>query len=434
MTNSETIKRLLYKEFRESWLIVFTLFVLPAVAISMDRTGRRSEFVDGLVMFTSFLLPVLMVAWAVGKSDVKNGGAKAFSGGLPVNPMLEWFTTTVLPLAVVFPLGMWAAWWFSLTSVSPDQTQVLNGGLLFTAMFTAALVAARLTSIWVGLGAALLTLGFLGAGSNDGDLSTKLCLGVIATALVLSLISVLARKKTPKVRAVWSGAWLVLVAGFVVAVNWQPLGSRPDHSPYSRYFRVNNSFLVQIEEHAQPGGQSKFTAHYGGPPGFPAPGAPVTRVREFPAGSTVVSSRQKALYVLAPPEVMTRRAHLLAWDMADDSVREICSIPTGGYSFGYGSGAYISSDGTQMLLHLPTLLGAGVRGIGSYPELTAIWLVDIDSGKARLCAASSAFDVMSVGWTPKHATLGSSSGVRAVDRRTGRMSKIELPRQEVNKR
>ncbi len=433
MTPIDTLRRLLYKEFRESWLIVFALFVLPAVVITLDQSGRRSEFIDGLVMFTSFLMPVLMVTWAVSKSDVKSGGVKAFSGGLPVNAMLEWFTTTVLPVVVVFPLGIWVAWWFSLTSVSPNQMQVLNSGLLFTAMFTAALVAARMTSVWVGLGAALATLMFCDSTSNDVDLSTKIYLGVIATALVLSLISVLARKKTVKVRGAWSVGWLVVVLGATVVYNWQPLGSNTN-SPYSRYFRVNNTFLVQIDEHAQRGDQSKFTAQYGGIPGFPAPGAPVTRVRDFPGGSAVVSSRQKTLYVLAPPEVMTRRAHLLAWDLTNDALREICSIPTGGYNFGYGSGAYISSDETQMLLHLPTLLGAGVRGIGNYPELTAVWLVDIDSGKARLCAASAPFDVISVGWTSKYALFGSSSGVRAVDRRTGRMSKIDLLRQEVKER
>lgn len=423
------LKRLLYKELRESWLILLVLFVLPVVAVSMDQ-HRRSAFTDGFVMVTWLLMPALVLAWALSKSDVRIGGGRAFSGGLPVRPMVEWLTSTLLPILAMVPIGLWLAEWQSIASPnSALGDSPLETGLGYMAMFAAALVVARLTSIWVGLAAALAVIGL--APSMPSETETNWYLGVMIAAVGLSLIQVIARKKTVKARGVWSVVWLLALIGAPVVQTWLDTRPYPSGSSISipnKIITINNA--VTIEFHAISGQQKQqtITASTGGPPGFSEGKRVVTRSRIVPITIWAATAFGDTLYLVPPGRGLGRKARLVAWDFDTDTMRDVCTIPTRAYRFGNSdTDASVSPDGSQMLIKLPSLLG-------DYENYTQdLWLVDLRTGEKHLCVSSIEFYITSVGWSARDAILTYSYGYISVDRTTGKTTTHALPKMEALK-
>lgn len=108
MKTKEMLKRLLWKEMRESYLVYAALFLIPLIIFPM-RTSLyyNSSFISGVVSISAFLVPLLIVFWGSEKGMHDNLVMRSQKFILPITPIQSWIINFLVHAVILAFLGFW---------------------------------------------------------------------------------------------------------------------------------------------------------------------------------------------------------------------------------------------------------------------------------------------------------------------------------------
>ncbi len=437
----EVLKRLLYKEFRESWVVAVVFLTAPAWIVPLAKYLMKlpamhfqpaSAVTAALIGGCGFVL-----VWAATKGrDAASRQSDPISP-LPIRPWVSWAVFTVLPSVVVLLLGSWVYGWLHAAwpwmHISPFPC-----GLWLAATFVVALVSGRLLSRWVGPVVGMLAAvyiwstqpSYLDFGSFTRDpgprwlSSPNNALIIAGAALALSVVAILLRKKSRQVQNSVAIGWVVAVPLVLVAISLIPEKPR---MPTTRTEVINDICVLRQSWNDAPSGMVRYRAALGSDPHSIDQPGPNTRDRLFCVYTTPLAALDTELILLEPPRLMGRSGRLLAWDIRRDLVREVCKLPMAFRTLSYFIGASfptalgrleaeasISPDSDTMLVYLPSEIGLD----------SDAWLVDLKTGNHKLCLMGSSLRLSEVVWTADTVIIYGDTGVYGIDKRTGLVKRL----------
>lgn len=108
MKTKEMLKRLLWKEMRESYLVYAALFLIPIIIFPMRRSlYNNSSFISGVITISAFLIPLLVVFWGSEKGMHDNLVMRSQKFILPITPIQSWIISFLVHAVILAFLGFW---------------------------------------------------------------------------------------------------------------------------------------------------------------------------------------------------------------------------------------------------------------------------------------------------------------------------------------
>lgn len=457
MKQAQVWKRLLWKEFREGWLVALVLFAVPG-ALACFTGSRYALGVGPLAFLATVGLAVLVVAWAAAKAGGENTAREFAPTHLPIRGIREWFPAFLAPCVIAALAGVWLGVWYAKVLGWPT---IWESVALWTSamagLFAAGYFLSRTFSIWLSiavgvvLGMALSSIiqyNLLQLNDPQGrewqaahDAAFRLLartLALSATAPVLGSLSLaLLPRRLP--RRTTKTVALGLALAIIAAVN---LGSFTGASSGSRrttdwqiiwqpYTSVDGSVRVVLDGPAGPSGK----------PGAASRQSSVrllwSRVllrcddlrsgvslsREFSSNITVIGVGGDFV-ILAQQFPGEDSIRILRWDTRANTVRQaaLALAPAGKNALFSGRCFFpssVSPDGRYALVGLRSLTGSGGD----------LWLVNLRSGESVVAYPGRdgyEFNTQEVDWRGDRAVLSGDGEGMYVDMKLGRGIPIKI--------
>lgn len=115
--NTNNLKRLIWKEWREGWPVLAAFFILPAIVFPICTRFNTSDFAGAAAMALLFGIPFTSVLWGSEKRRMVRGGRDVPGALLPVSPMEDWVASFLLPSIAVTVCGGWLYYLHSFTGI-----------------------------------------------------------------------------------------------------------------------------------------------------------------------------------------------------------------------------------------------------------------------------------------------------------------------------
>ncbi len=159
MRTTQVLGRLLWKEMRESWIVVAIVALVPPAAFAFARTlGTDQQAVLQFIGATSS--PAAIMLWAALKGERLRSEGKLPLAHIPIHPILERTVSLGLPIVISALAGAW----LSVACRRYDVYQVTRADALTTAglfalfnafAFAACCMLSAAVSTWTGIAAGL---------------------------------------------------------------------------------------------------------------------------------------------------------------------------------------------------------------------------------------------------------------------------------------
>lgn len=422
MGNAHIWQRMLWKEFRENWAVLFVGVALPLGLLCLPK---GSELLYPGIGLTSILLTL----WAAERAHSRGIGHKGSRIQLPVTAALRWTFTYLIPALVPVAVGAAVGYLIGNSGQTNVPTAVVVPAvvLYMLANFTLSTVVTAALSVIpaIMLGVALLFGAFDMAQIRS---SMPLFLGVIAGALLASLVWELsARKQRYLLGRI--GAVLAL-AGFTagaLAMNGMFRPSKPTHFEWQGAYSQNlqspdRTLMVEAETIRDVNTPAWGQQKYAGSMIFCDIRSGRTKTQEFPAAAQpigFINLKSSKAVLLLQQKPGDARVHLLRWG---DSVSEVTQFLVGRealktrYTF-----AEVSPDGRYALVAFNSKLGVGYD----------LWLLDLPGQSAALITANTGAaweytGLAHVSWCGDHAILSNVGTALNVDLHTKRAALLHI--------
>jgi hypothetical protein len=371
--------------------------LLPPLAVILSRQQVQIFRLDP-VWIVIFLLLMGMVLWA---STLVAGGKARSSYAVahfPLHPAWSLLITMLCQGVLVALVGANVGWWTAqLPHELPVQTNILLLVAYFLAAFLLTISIARAISLPAAIAAGIFwVVSPIGAGDVGRRLATPAVFSYLTpptvswtnallSALVgmLSFCLLLSSKRGLLPRRVLAVLLVAAVAiGYPLFIfsDWwvsrQNASFDEMHPFYSAQFSDANATNTDGSVEVRPA--SGETLH-----------GPLVSLqlidyrmqqgvtRTFPFPLQVLEIRGRSAWLLGRSG--NRRLTLSRWDIADNSIRILLTLPArrGAFPSGFGDVASFSPDGHYAILCLPALQSHGIFNAD-------LWLVDLTNRQTRL--------------------------------------------------
>lgn len=425
-----TLGRLLWKEFREGWLVVLVSVVAPVFSLriltseSIPDTQRSIVFVIGMMV-----TPVVVMLWAIRKGGQRRQEGKAPLVHLPVHCLIDWSVSILLPLAISVLIGFWVGG--HLPSDGPHalkpeihQTGVRLAMLYVPAAFVGCYVISAAISAWAGLlaGFAWTIFGLAwmprfwqinGSQSASQSLTDFLSRTALGAALCLALFLLLSHKKRVRVGRFAS---MILLAAIIFVPIIRDL-INPTGSAYPQYwdakaYSSDRSLLMRQQRPTVRGKVDTDIEMTNYASGW-------SSTRTFKGYACPIAFDSTGCGYVAQQDPKSRWVRVFAWNRSE--IKEIARIPARAGAVRYRaateSWGSVSPDRRYMAFAIGSRMGLGVD----------MWVVNLRNGDSWIVLPNTYGPDMHVSWQTNRLVLPGRDEIRAVNLRTKVTGKLRIP-------
>lgn len=415
MRSMSIFKRLIWKETRESLLVISIGSIAPAIIrVLIEASRHRPEprmYVPEWTFVVLLLVTVMGVyLWGAEKANAKRGRNDFEDAYLVLPKSVDWLVSYLFPALISFAIGAWLG--FAMSTVPSwsqshwshsQQWTVLTTGLCLLSGFCMCYAASRafgfLPGVIVGMvwmwypGISLATQGVSSAADPGPGLVAFMVRGTVTAMLGSIFLTAAFRvKPNPRLQAVP----LILAAVVCYGPN---LGDKltPLKGIEPRY--INYTILSK----SSPDGSLVI-----GPTGDRSRMSASLRLTSFRAGASYVRSFHQAVQpvwltdrvaYLAQQNIGEDHVRILAWNAITNKVRCITKMHVSKDAIlGCQSGT-ASQDGRFLIFFLGAAIGTGHD----------FWVLDTASGRHRLLSPYMSSECPQVRWIGNRAILSYGS-------------------------
>lgn len=445
-------KRLLWKEFREGWLVAVVLFVVPVVLACF--TG--SPYGEVLVVLATMGMVVVVVAWAAVKAGGENTAREFAPTHLPLRGVREWIPAFLAPCVITTLAGVWLGVWYAKASGRPAiwESAALWASAL-AGLFALGYLLSRTFSLWLSIAVGVV-LGIVLSGVIPATLdqinnpsmrqwqaeqyahfrpfARALALSAAAPALGSLALALLPRRlprRTTKAVALGLAVAIIAAAnlGSVIGAISRSRHTTEWQTIWEPYTSVDGSVRVVLAGPA-------------GPSGKPGAGSRESRIRllwsrvllrcndfrsgvslsrEFRSNVTVIGVGGGGV-ILAQQLPGEGSIRILRWDVRANTVRQAALAPAGKNALLRGRYFFpssVSPDGRYAFVGVRSLTGSGGD----------LWLVNLRSGRSVVAYPGRdgyQFNTQEVDWRGDRAVLSGQGEGMYVDLKHGRGVPIKI--------
>lgn len=409
-------RRLLWKEFRESILVAVLCFLLPVAGFKIGTS--TSEWVAAM------LTPLGVFVWAAAKANTRRQRREFEATHLPLPAAEEWLASFLFPAIMAALIGANYGYWGSSLGDWKNASLLVPAATLYTfsgfavcyVLSTAfALVPAVLVAVAWLIPAVMLQDMFKDQSvlmeveiSVVGPLFAFLWRGVIGGALGSLVFSAPFLKRSQRARQALA---LLLALGVPLGPFWRQMG--PSENPYDHYTWTkpicspDGSLTVRPHTSAH---RPTVDLEYSDFRRW------ISRTRSFPNITQAIGFVGRGVVYLAQQTPGDKDVAILAWDVGDDSVREVARLPAGRDAMAqpYGLFEAVSPDGRYVLIRARSKVGDGQD----------LWLVDGLNGTSAVILPNTSFGYGEVRWLGEQAIVAGEG--KAVEVQLGAMKARSL--------
>lgn len=416
--------RLLWKSFKEGWLVVLLVFAAPPILFSL--ANQMWDWQRGLFAFPAAAGAHLAIAlWAAGRGGGKRQSSEHVWTHLPLTPTADWLSSLVVPTIITAGLGLWYGAWVAGMHRPDVFVLALSGALDLATTYLVCYFISAVISNWAAVifGALRMVGGTL---ISVWDLSSILlpdAIGFVARTAVGSLLAsllfvVIFQKKSLGFRQITSLCLLVVVIfapGLKdLDISWlrspenlpQLSGGQGYSLTYEVRSVVEDSFIrfriENLEENT-----ITFT--------------------DFKLDTQMLDMLDDKYVYLAQQLSLNDEPSILKWNVESNRVEHIAKLPAPGCLLNYGDvRSYVSPNGHYLILTLKSLIGNGVD----------VWEVNLRTGKSAVILphlrldeiyGHSQYSSFRVSWEGNHAFIWGFDRIYRVD-----LIRMQADRQKVD--
>lgn len=436
MMKTQALKRLLWKEAREDWLVMLILVLAPLILFRSLANARVGMYGYRVYSFLAlFSSPVTVVLWAAWKGGEKKNEQKMPLYNLPVSVGQKWGVQILLPLTIAVFAGAWYGV-MSTYATHWHNTALMAkiGSIHMAAGFAIAYLLAAAISGWISL-----LVGFIWAitildcakyiahNTPQADfLWNLLSRSLIGAIVALGLFLVLNQMKRLRMAQIISVILLAsVIFGPYARDAWNMWRTPPEFQslPLQMMTATNmdNSLRILPETVAHNSKETRLRLidyRYN-----------KNWTQDFPNQIMVIGLAGRDCVYLAQQSRDESDARILAWHPKAyrDNVEEIARISAGKSILQRTKPEYYSSispDGYYVMFILKSRLGQ------SYDT----WIIDTRNGTGNIIQANMFSTAGKPRWTKKHLYIPHTEGILAVDLTTLRTEYLNIPNgREVNR-
>lgn len=411
---SQMLKRLIWKETRESLLVAGVGFVAPALILLALKTKFKLPDWSFIVLVLAAVMGTFL--WAAEKANAKQNRNDFEDAYLVLPRSIDWLASYLFPALLSFAIGAWLGYVLSCmphwSEAHWSHTQlwtVLTSGLYMLAGFLVSYAASSAFGLLAGVIISIVWLMFPGTPLiathiNKAIDESAIFVGLIARTVVgaaagsLFVAAVSRTRLRPKLRAI----------PLIVAVLscFGPL--IPD--PAKIFPGAESSYL----NYAAVGKSSSDGSLVVAPTGKSAGMSASLKLASLRTGAAWVRSFRQAVQpialtgqvaYLAQQSLGERCVRILAWDAATGEAHCVARMRVGKDAILDCRSGFASPDGRLLTLCLGAAIGDGCD----------LWAVNTTSGRYRLLAPNTSMDCPPVQWTSDRAILSMDGEVVYVD-------------------
>jgi hypothetical protein len=434
------VGRLLWKEFREGWVVLVSAFAVPAV-MSWLRSAvpfRMTNETADLFGYAGVLISTFVVMlWAIRKGALRRDEGKIPLAHIPANPWVEHAISVLLPLAIAFFVGTWAGGYVPNHAAAKHYQDAGATAAAFAAVYVPAAFAscyliAAAVSTWAALLAAfvwaLVGLDWMVSISTYRfypDASHAMAVFLFCTvagATAGLIVFLLLRRRWPRFgRAVPLALLAVMMFGPMAYEQF----IAPDQSSYYGDIVYSADRSLVLDSSVENAIGSKHVEKT-------AASASVVSLTDRRTGRSVTRDFRGAVYLigfdnagyayLVQQGIGSGRAGIIRWK--GDTTALLATIPaTKGAVLrstdwpGYGS---ISPDRRYLAFRLRSGLGRGMD----------VWIVNLRTGVGWVAFPNGWTDLGLARWLGSRLVLPGYYGISTVDLRTGKTGTLSVPGQD----
>jgi hypothetical protein len=418
------VGRLLWKEFRESWLVVLIAFAAPVVTLRICDAVPFPMTPDTMDIFGyggALISTAIVMLWAVRKGGRKREEGKSPLAHLPANPWLEQTISVLLPLAIAFFIGTWVGGHIPNHAPAKHAQQINDLRATLAAVYVpAAFAGCYLITVAMSVWAALLA-GFAWAivglfwmsesstdwyyASADKTWAPFLYRAVAAAVFCLALFLLL-RGRQLRASSIIAVAMLATIMFGPMAYDQFIAPDQPE-----RYGDVIRSSDRSLSLSLSDAGCLTWQDMRNG--------ALVTRDSHGDMG--LIGFDNAGCAYVVRQGIGSGRAGIIRWN---GGARELlATIPAiegtvlRSGSYGHGS---ISPDRRYLAFCLPSGLGEGMD----------VWIVNLRTGGAWVAFPNGSTDLGNARWLGNRLVLPDHDGVWTVDLITRKTGTLSIPGQD----
>jgi len=367
--------RLLWKEWREDWLPLAIGVGLPLLSRPLWDRFDGSPF-----LVLNFLVICLTMLWAVYRTQNSVTGANARTA-LPMPGVPRWLFAIAVPLIVPASIGLifgglirtWPAFGeMAGLGMMPAFTLYLMAGYAICTVATSAFTA--FPAVLIGAGWMILTNPFE---INHLEEKSLLCVLVVAGALLAQAVwEILAAQRIFFAGRLAIALALILLAlfplGMAQSFHREEVGGEWRFTPYPY---ISGTYQASVDQF-----------HSKGPSGLLYHPKPSVRMNDlihgFDSFAQPLGFRDATHVLVGQQKPGEEKLHLLEWDVAADTVREIIAFRTGRYAL-YRWHSELSPDGRYLFFYTDSSPASVIRKI---PIGFDLWVVDLNTPRAGVAA------------------------------------------------
>ena len=245
------VGRLLWKEFREGWLVLLIAAIAPWAMFSVALITQDRDLQQAFEVAGGLCSPSAIMLWAASKGVRRKDEGKLPLAHLPANPIIERLISLVIPLA----LSALAGAWLGAVAASPSSTTaeyMRFGALYMFAAFAGCYLISAAISTWAGIAAgivwAMVGMSWIGdvcdGGSLSQDMKSFVLRSAIGLAVCLVLFLLLAYKKRLRIAQVSSISLLIVVMLGPLVYNYFKIIPQPEAHRHSYPMLSNDRSLL----------------------------------------------------------------------------------------------------------------------------------------------------------------------------------------------
>ena len=433
MSRVEIWKRLLWKEFKEGYLIVLMLIVIPPIVFPIVKANHHSrrEIWQIFGWIIALGLPLLVVLWAAVKAGRQRNGSEFVRSHLPIGAVDGWIASVVPPLIISAIAGVWYAGWTEefIIGLGRNPNFAYNCGLYFSTCFVVAyvfsLVLSMLPAILVGLFCTFMGMAFVSSTSTSAEAAefAAFFMRALIGATVCSLLfsALLNRIKLIANQVMCLGLLAVIVfAPFAVQKLFGPRQADFQEYQYDRSIQTSDgSIVVNAFAYSKAKNVTVVYRDFRN----------VSSIsRTFKRNIEMIDIQDRRYVYLVQQAKGEKYVRLISWDTKTNSLQKVCTIPAGRNALfdSLRLSDYFSDEELAGKTHPDShyLILALASGMGSG---TDIWVIDLYKRKGVVVLPNVYPIRKLVRWDNHQALLLGCFDTARVDLKTMSASKVAFP-------
>lgn len=412
------IGRLLWKEFREGWLVLLIAAIAPWALFSVAKNAHPRELQTAFLIGGWFCSPAAIMLWAASKGSRSRDEGRLPLAHLPANPIIARIVSLVIPLAFSALAGVWLVV-VCKPPVAFKEMHMGFGALYMAVAFAGCYFVSAALSVWAGVAAgvawAVAEIGWIQSiyrGTMiDISLKSFASRSIVGLAVCFVLFFLLAHRRLLRIAQVSSISLLIVVVFGPMVYNYYRSAEQTEAVDRSYLvYSADRSLLMSSGHRAESPGKTtvQFTNNITGLSPTLVLGGEVRPIAFGERGTLYVAQQTSK----------SGRVHVIAWD--GNQKREVARMPAREHAIGSTTINYVealgsaSPDGRYLMVQIGTYGGKGID----------TWIVNLRTGAAWIAAPNIDASPRRASWFADKLALSGRNRILTIDLRTMEMSSL----------